>query len=308
MQRHVSCATPRARLCHHRASPSRLLPFLVLFVLSTRAAARLSEISGAGSRLARRANRTRTKPTFYKATVSVSRDGVASKPISCTPETRLLSAIITEGGSRFARARALVESLGFEALHFPAVFVKPRPPCVGFEGLRLASRNVWRAILATNTSMVVFEDDVILHAYYKQQLYPDVANDICRHVKYAQEAGKDLVYLGYIGEGNVRWGTHAMWITPFAAKFLLANTASCYTKVKGDGVDSQVVAGCRQKNMRCWYAKPKDQKPVMGASKRHGGGFAFFIQDRVSISSYLHSGSNNAMTDQNAIKRKPVWD
>ena len=45
---------------------------------------------------------------------------------------------------------------------------------------------------------------------------------------------------------------------------------------------------------------------MLGEGKRHGGAMGFFIQDRVHISSYLHSGSNQ-MTNLNAVKQKLVW-
>ena len=247
---------------------------------------------------------SKCKRGFAKLTQPVLREGTVSKPPSCGGSGNLLGAVISEGGRRFARARSVLQFAGFETLHFPAVFVNPKPPCVGYEGLRLASRNVWATIASSNTSMVVFEDDIILHKSFASQNSHEVTSAICTYIKAAHASGADLVYLGHLEAGNVKWGTHALWITPFAARFLLENTRECYTVSRGDGVDSQVVAGCRQKRLACLYAQPRKQRPMRFGAKH--GFQGFFAQDRVNVSSYLHSKGDKGK-DMHSIRQKSVW-
>jgi hypothetical protein len=224
---------------------------------------------------------------------------------SCSNATRLLGAVISQGGSRFARARAVLHRAGFEALHFPAVFVTPRSPCEGYNGLRVASRNVWKTIARTNTSMAVFEDDIILHSSFARWDPERVAQHICTYIR-STAPSADVIYLGHLDAGNVKWGTHAMWISPAAARVILANTADCYT-IRGDGTDSHVVAACRTRFLTCRYAHPKYQKPEFLGGAKHGFR-GYFIQDRVNVSSYLHSAKGNAGHSPHAVKPKSVWE
>ena len=234
----------------------------------------------------------------------------------------LVAAVISEGGYRFDRARKILQRVGFQhVLHMPAVFsdrMKTREsPCKGFNGLRLASRNVWSLIVATNTSMAVFEDDVALHEHLPDSQRDTavatsiaIAMGICRFIVDSVEPHRaDLAYLGYLNTRYVQWGTHALWTSPKAAKLLLRSTTKCYTHA-GEGTDNNVVKACRASaegsapKLRCSYAYvPGQTAQLMGG--RHGF-YGFFAQDRRNVSAYLHSKENrpSRLTD---VVPKSVW-
>ena len=197
----------------------------------------------------------------------------------------------------------MLQNSGFEVLHFPAVFVKPEPPCKGYEGLRLAARNVLRTILYTNTSMAIMEDDLALHRRYKARSREAIGNQICRFVEESRERGADVAYLGYLVGDHVKWGTHALWVTPNAAQYLLRDTARCFQK-EGDSTDSSFVGACRKRHLACTYATEPFQK------EHHSGGrhgfLGFFIQDRLKVRSYLHSPNNAAINHAQVAQKALV--
>lgn len=238
----------------------------------------------------------------------------------CT-SNKLLGAVVSEGGSRFARARSVLQHAGFKVVHMPAVFAQPRPPCKGYEGLRLAMRNVWELIVATNQSMAVFEDDVAIHEMFTANGEPrdtsrashahekySLSDQICGFLAMSRERAADVTYLGYLSTSTeVKWGCHALWLTPRAARFLLEHSNRCFTH-DGDSQDSTIVAACRKNYLACNYAKPKHQKP----QQSHSGGqhphrfWGYFVQDRQGVESYLHAArKNKAQLD--TVQPKRVW-
>ena len=230
----------------------------------------------------------------------------------------MIAAVISEGGYRFARARSVLERAGFSVVHMPAVFdnTPEGSSCKGFNGLRLAMRNAWRMILATNTSMAVFEDDVVLHADLPGSERPTESERryalkmaVCRFLSDSVENNADLGYFGFLHTRHVRWGTHAIWTTPKAAKLLLKDTAKCYRRVN-DGTDNNVVKACRgtsdssRPRLRCVYALVPGQS-LLKMGGRHGF-YGLFVQDRVNISAYLHT-KENVPRDLTQVLPKSVW-
>ena len=221
----------------------------------------------------------------------------------------MLAAVISEGGSRFARARKVLEHAGFRVIHLPAVFANTRNSgvaghCKGFNGLRLATRNAWSLIASTNTSMAIVEDDIALHKKIATQSSASVTRQLCRYLRLSREAGFTLAYLGQLQAGRyVRWGTHAIWTTPAAARLLLSETTQCYTKVD-EGTDTTVVGACRSGRLTCRYAW-LDFQTGQSFGGRHGF-FGFFVQDRLNVSSYLHTKTNKPTRLKDVVP-KGVW-
>jgi len=219
------------------------------------------------------------------------------------PPEKLVGIVISEGGSRFARVKAVLEHAGFIVLHFPAIFVRPRPPCKGYEGLRLAMRNAWRTIVEMKTSVTVFEDDVVIHKMFDTHSQQSILREISSFKADSRARGAEVAYLGYMTTGLVKWGCHALWITPQAAEYLLNDTRTCYT-MKGDSQDSNIVSACRRRHLACTYAHPRMQQAM------HFGGrassFGYFVQDRLDVASYLHAAENNAEKSA-SVRLKGVW-
>lgn len=83
-------------------------------------------------------------------------------PLQASGERAALPALIVSATERrFARAAAIARRLGFEAQRTPAVFVNGTSDCQGTNGHRLAMRGAWQRIVATQTAMAVFEDDIV---------------------------------------------------------------------------------------------------------------------------------------------------
>ena len=155
----------------------------------------------------------------------------------------------------------------------------------------------------------MFEDDIILHRQYSEGVKQGscsescVGTEICGFIADSQAQGAHVAYLGHLDSGRIKWGTHALWITPYGARFLLQNTAQCYTR-PGDGTDSTVVSGCRKMHIACAYARPRRQKPQHFGG-RHGF-LGYFVQDRVNVSSYLHTGKGRGKQVA-TVASKDVW-
>lgn len=168
-----------------------------------------------------------------------------------------LGLVISEGGSRFERASNLLGALGVVAVHVPAIFVTRYLPkrggvrCDGTNGLRLAHRNAWKVPALTNRSVGVFEDDIVLPANSTPStIRPLLALAISR----AEVSAVDLLYLGQFGHF---WATHAIWVTPKAARDLLLHTRECIhrPRVSVDGMlRSLCMFGRRKGGFKCQLA------------------------------------------------------
>ena len=80
--------------------------------------------------------------------------------------------VISEGGERYDRARAVLALIGFRAVQLPAIFVPSTPKCQGTNGHRLAMRNAWAMIVMANVSMGIFEDDVRFRSPCHPECFP----------------------------------------------------------------------------------------------------------------------------------------
>ena len=174
--------------------------------------------------------------------------------------------VVSASAERFERAATTLALLGFRATHSPAVFVNSTAKCQGFNGHRFAMRKAWMAIVASNQSTAVFEDDVIPARTALRRAGNDtrvLARQIRKYIEDEQQRF-DIVYLGGMGRlgsckilgcfnTNVHigdywlWSTfytdHAKWFSPRAARFLLACTNRCI-ELAGWATDSVVKHVC----------------------------------------------------------------
>ena len=219
---------------------------------------------------------------------------------------KLVCIVISEGGARLARVKPILERAGCTVLHFPAIFARPPPPCKGYEGLRLAMRNAWTSIVATGVSAAVFEDDVALHRRFEGQSDMKLSKSLCSYIARSRARGADVAYLGHLSSGNVKWGCHALWITPYAAEYLLNDTRACYMEAK-DSQDSNVVTACRRQKLACAYTGEYGSDLRFQKGHNMGGRdnfYGYFVQDRINVVSYLHSRTNQAASANHVHEKR----
>jgi hypothetical protein len=141
--------------------------------------------------------------------------------------------IISEGGWRYERARRVIEEVGFRALHLPAVFVRRTPDCQGNNGVLSAMRNAWRIIAFANQSAAIFEDDIALPVGHSADEVRGFVQNFISH----NDRNIGLGFLGWM-ESRGGIGTHAIWHSPDAARYLLEHsTGDCFLKKLGEGPD-----------------------------------------------------------------------
>ena len=153
-----------------------------------------------------------------------------------------LPALIISGcDKRYERAAAVARSLGFSPSWLVGVFkqnVLQAPKCpwptANERNLLMAHRNAWHLIANANISMAVLEDDIeIGHAASAASVQREIAQ--CEE-SYSQGPWQlrasvpfsaswsprcELLFLGYV---DAFWATHALWITPSAARRLLKDS------------------------------------------------------------------------------------
>jgi len=216
------------------------------------------------------------------------------------PRTTLPAVIISEGGHRLAASRSLLEQTGFSVVHLPAVLTNEthstrhgrngrlhNTSCGALDGFRLAMRNAWQLVTVTNVSMAIFEDDVCLPgaALAAANLsLSSVREHICSFL--TRFADRDLAYLGYVRSHSFRWATHATWVTPRAARYLLRHSREC-TKPNDNILADKVLAhGCHLPNrkLNCAYLSSFKARVDSHNGRLHF--YGIFHQDRKKLESY----------------------
>ena len=182
-------------------------------------------------------------------------------------EAPRIGLVISVGGSRFDRVQQLLEQLGITAVQLPAVFVQNSKTCQGSNGVRRAKRNAWSLIAASNVSMGLFEDDIVLTRAHREHISTTRVR-LDEAIKEHETRHGDLTFLE--DGATLWWRGAAVWHSPRAARALLNLTAECNQK-RAEGVD-------RHHSLVC---STMDCKRVRG----------LFVQNR-SIPSYLHNRKN----------------
>ena len=160
-------------------------------------------------------------------------DGAAAAALAdgATAAAAPLPAVIVSGcDRRYERAAAVARRAGFAPTWLVGVFrhnIAVASPCVWPSASELnlltAHRNAWSLIANGNVSMAVLEDDIEL-ASSAAAIRRDVARcEASRRAPRAAAGGAcELLYLGFV---DAFWATHALWVSPPAARALLQQTS-----------------------------------------------------------------------------------
>ena len=161
----------------------------------------------------------------------------------------------------------------------------------GGNGLRHAMRNAWNLIASTGIGMAVFEEDVSYAAGGKNVSVSQFVARTCL----APGAKCDLAYLG---EWNNFFTTHAVYITPHAARWLLELTSGCYPwRVQIDqGMHSRCVHRPGRPPWNCIHPPPYTKPKCFGQG--------FFVQDPIAVPPVLHGGGGGASRGNKPIARR----
>ena len=166
----------------------------------------------------------------------------------------------------------------------PAVFLNETNYTLcggGGNGLRHAMRNAWNLIASTGIGMALFEEDAVYVADNTTSVSEYVVTR-CLQAK----AGCDLAYLG---EWNNWFTTHAIYIPPHTARWLLDMTTGCFPpKVQ---IDQAMHSRCMHRPGKppwtCIHPPPFKKVGTFGQG--------FFVQDRRHITPTLHSAGNRVI-------------
>ena len=240
-----------------------------------------------------------------------------------TRAPRPTAALIISGcDQRYERAAAVARRAGLLPSWLPAVF----PPNVARtdracawpstveQNLLMAHRNAWSIIAATATPMLVLEDDIEL-ASTSEQLHADLrrcdgakaeaplSRAVGSKTGNRTSASCELLFVGFV---DAHWATHALYVTPHAARKLLRASAS---RCSGPA-DHHTHRMCLGEG-RSWHADhhlgPHCFGPVGFSSEPHAEevagigqlrppelyGVGHFVQNR-TLGNYIHS--QNAVT------------
>lgn len=160
----------------------------------------------------------------------------------------------------------------------------------GGNGLRHAMRNAWNLIASAGVGMAVFEEDV---AYAASGRNVSVSRYVASKCVFADKRCD----LAYLGEWNGFFTTHAIYIPPHAAVWLLEMTTGCYPwRVQ---IDQGMHARCvHRPNRPPWHCI---RPPPFRLPRTFGQGF--FVQDPVAVPPFLHGGGGGRASNR-AISRR----
>ena len=166
---------------------------------------------------------------------SLSSAGPAESSQGPSPRLGGVAALIISGcDSRYERAAAVARRAGLSPSWIVGIFEQNIDgnasqsrkrcrlawPSAGEKRLLMAHRNAWSIIATANRGMVVLEDDIELAT--SSDL---VQRDVRRCA--ADRADCELLFLGFV---DAYWATHSLYVTPTAARRLLAESSSACVK------------------------------------------------------------------------------
>ena len=138
---------------------------------------------------------------------------------------RIPAVIISGCDSRYERAAMVARAAGFAPTWLVGVFrqnVAARPGCVwpsaNERNLLHAHRNAWSLIASSNVSMAVIEDDIEMITGAAAIRKDVLACETSYRAADTRGVPCQLLYLGLV---DAYWATHALYITPAAARQLL---------------------------------------------------------------------------------------
>mmetsp|Transcript_58960 Transcript_58960/g.135203 ORF Transcript_58960/g.135203 Transcript_58960/m.135203 type:complete len:947 (-) Transcript_58960:252-3092(-) len=200
--------------------------------------------------------------------------------------------VISGTSARFLRAQSVAATGGFNASWLPGVFgaapgenttcfqakhvnVHEKVAHRGVQNLLIAHRRAWARIDAAGKAAAVFEDDI---AY----LGPDL--ELQQDVKRCDREPGCLLWLGVHHEFMT---THALYVTPSAARLLLSITQGICA---WPGTDHHLRDACyhRRVNGRKWPGL-RCQMPTARSKRKAYFASGYFVQDRVEVVPYLHA-------------------
>lgn len=213
------------------------------------------------------------------------------------PVINITGLIIASSYKNFERAAAEVhKSDVLSTVWIPAFFLNEKNYSMcggGGNGLRHAMRNAWNLIASSGVGMAVFEEDVSYAAVGKNV-------SVASYIATKCLARGDKCDLAYLGEWNNFFTTHAIYVRPHAARWLLQMTETCYPWRAQ--IDQPMHSRCVHRPGRPpWNCiKP----PAFKKPKCFGQGF--FVQDPVAVPPVLHGGgsSSGAGRGNKVIARK----
>jgi len=181
----------------------------------------------------------------------VSSAAAAPQLAAPQPDATPLPAFVVSTEERFERAAGQARGAGFTPVRVPPVFAAG-DTCGGRalpgNGHRLAFRGAWQRIAYRNASAAVFEDDILATGGAS-------AAAVRAHISGA--GGADVVFLGGDGKRTSFLTTHAIWLSPHAARQLLHYTDRCL-----DGPRAFV-----DQTIHCLCVAGRD--PIMCRSKKY---------------------------------------
>ena len=228
---------------------------------------------------------------------SVDNANVNDSIASPAPEVNITGLVIASSLARFQRAAAEVRKSDIRStVWIPAFFLNETNYSLcggGGNGLRHAMRNAWNLIASTGVGMAVFEEDVAYAVPNTARANVSVSNWIARRCL-KQGARCDLAYLG---EWNSFFTTHAIYIPPRTARWLLEMTDTCYPWRAQ--IDQPMHAHCMHRTGRTpWHCL--HPPPYRRASSF---GYGFFVQD-YAVPAFLHGGGAGGRAANRAIARR----
>jgi len=196
--------------------------------------------------------------------------------------------VIASTLAKFQRAAAEVRKSDIQStVWIPAVFLEEKNYTLcggGGNGLRHAMRNAWNLIASAGVGMAIVEDDVVYTGDDSNRSVSEfIVSDCLASVKRCD--------LAYLGTWKDFFTTHAIYVQPHAARWLLQMTSGCYPP------HVQIDQGM---HARCVHRPGKPAWNCIAPPKfRKNGGFGtgFFVQDRLHIKSTLHSSRGNRPID-----------
>jgi len=190
--------------------------------------------------------------------------------------------VLAPSVQRFERAASEIRKSDIRStVWIPAVFLNETNYTLcggGANGLRHAMRNAWTLIASTGVAMAIFEDDVA---------YAGGGHSVANFVVTSCLQSKRRCDLAYLGEWHNFYTTHAIFVLPHTALWLLDQTKNCYPF--GTGIDQAMHQRCmdRRSSWNCIHPPPFTIPGTFGQG--------FFVQDRLNVSSSLHDLDNNAI-------------
>ena len=211
------------------------------------------------------------------------------------PAVNITALIIASSISRFERAAAEVRKSDIATtIWIPAFFLNQTNYSMcggGGNGLRHAMRNAWNLIAGTGVGMVVFEEDIAYAAEGKNVSVSHFVAARCLH-------SKTRCDLAYLGEWNGFFTTHAIYIPPHTASWLLDMTQQCYPWRAQ--IDQPMHARCLHRpNRPPWHCV---HPPAFRKPRCFGQGF--FVQDPVAVPPILHGGGGGRSTNRAIARRR----